>query len=366
MPPTPQAAKKDPELSIPVPPLGKLTYLASHQHKVLPQLTEAVKAYKNVTNMDGELREKFQAMDAFSKKIPPLSVVKDDFAKVDAAVKNEAQGLQDIELQVTVIKSLLTHISEEAKEAQKSLVITEQELKSAQDMQQAQALRAKLDVGPLFKVITKASEAVLAWGKVEEDPIGFVGKAFEAGDALMGALGLDTLNQKIHSLEEEANKLAWKSAVDKFKLAQVKLNELKTARASLGPPLKKAKDQYTSRKQNVPLDFDAYNKKGSFHFKSMTDLSDMLDKYSKLAQQAVTAAHHATENIHKMQGTLGTQWMANVNQDKDILEKMMTVTKRAMERAIHERDGAAGRIKIVKQQIDELEVLLSKTRLKPS
>src|SRR5262249_41971931 len=141
------AATKVPERSIPVPPLGKLSYLVPHEREVLPQLTEAVKEYTSVTDMDAQLREKFTAMDAFSKRIPPLSVVKDEFAKVNADVKLEAQNLQAISIQVQAITTQVKLFTEEAKEARKNLVITEQELKSAQDIQKAKALKAQLDMG---------------------------------------------------------------------------------------------------------------------------------------------------------------------------------------------------------------------------
>ena len=82
----------------------------------------------------------------------------------------------------------------------------------------------------------------------------------------------------------------------------------------------------------------------------------------------MTGAYHATENVNKLQrpDILGTQWMANATQDKDIVGKMLIVMERATKRAMHERDGADAHIKTLGQQIKELEVILSKTRLKPS
>jgi hypothetical protein len=365
MPPPTPAAKKDTERSIPVPPLGKLTYLASHEHQVLPQLTEAAKQFSKVTDMDGQLRERFQEVDTFSKTIPPLEAVKAEFAKTKDGVKNEAQSLQDIEVIVKTIRSLLSQIGNAAAAAHKNLLITEDDLKAANDLQRAKELRSRLDLGPLGKLIMSANKAAGAWAKAEADPIGAVGAALDLTENLLSAMGLDTLNQQIHSLEEEAGKLTWKSAIAKFKLAEQNLKDLQDAHANLVEPFKKAKDQYAFRKKDLPQAFDADNKKkkGKFYFQSMTDLSDRLKKYREFAQQAVTGAYHATESIHKMQGALGTDWMANASQDKDILEKMVTVSKRATERAIHERDGADAHIKIVQKQIDELEVLLSKTGL---
>ena len=52
--------KKDAERSIPTPPFGKITCVGSHEREVLPKLTEAVKGYTKVTDMDGQLREQFQ------------------------------------------------------------------------------------------------------------------------------------------------------------------------------------------------------------------------------------------------------------------------------------------------------------------
>jgi hypothetical protein len=369
VPPTPQPAKKDTEKSIPVPPFGKITYLASYEGKVLPQLTGAVKVYKTATDLDGQLREKFQVMDKFSKSIPPLEKVKEEFLKVDAAVKVEAQGLQDIEIVVKTIQSLLSQIGKAAVAAQKNLVITGDELKAADDERRANELKAQLNAGPfdsLNKVFKTATAAAKAWTAVEFDSFAAIGTALDLTKSVVELLGLDKLNQQIHSLEEEASKLKWKSVVAKFKLAQQQVKDLQDAHASLVGPFKKAQDQYLSRKKNVPLDFDAYNKKGKFQFKSMNDLSDMLKTYRQFAQQVVTDAYHATESIYKMQGALGTQWMSNASQDKDILEKMRIVTKRVMDRAIHERDGADAHVKIVQKQIDELEVILSKTRLKAS
>lgn len=365
--PNPQpAAKKDAEKSIPVPPLGKLTYLASHEHQVLAQITEAVKEYTKVTDLDGQLREKFEAMDKFSKTIPPLETVKAEFAKVDAAVKVEAQGLQDIEIVVKTIRSLITQIGKEAEAAHKNLLITEDDLKAANDLKKARDLRSRLDTGPLGdlnKVFASATAAAKAWTAAEFDPFAALGSALDVTTNLVGLLGLDKLNQQIASLEAEAAQLQWKSALAKFKLAAQHVKDLQEADANLKGPFNKAKDQYASRKKNVPLDFDAYNKKGKFHFESMTKLSHMLKEYHDFAQQAVTGGFNAANTIHKLQGT-GTDWMSNANQDKDILEKMVTVTKRVMERAMHEQDGANAHIKIVQKQIDELEVILSKTRLK--
>src|SRR5262249_2391563 len=141
------------------------------------------------------------------------------------------------------------------------------------------ALKAQLDMGPLASlgnVVSKANSAYFAWTAAAKNPIAAVKAAFEATDTLLSALGLDTVNQKISSLEKEAGELAWKRAVDKFKLAQGRLKAMVDLLATIGTPLKNAKEQYVSLKTNVPLDFDKYNAKGQFQFKAMTALSKML------------------------------------------------------------------------------------------
>jgi hypothetical protein len=97
----------------------------------------------------------------------------------------------------------------------------------------------------------------------------------------------------------------------------------------------------------------------------MTELSTKLAAYRATAQTAATTAHDAADTIFKTTGKLGNQWTPNIKQATDILQKMTTVTKNAMTRAIHERDGADARIKVVSAQVDALEKMLSKTRLKP-
>jgi hypothetical protein len=363
------AAKKDAEKSIDSPPFGKITYFASYEPKILPLLTEAIKSSQKAVDMDGELKERFQAMDAFSKKIPTLETVKQEFLKVDGAVKVEAQTLQDMDLIVKGIKAQWDLLTRSAKEARKNLVITADDLKAADDLQRAKKIKESLEMAPWLKALIKTGEAAIAWAKVEEDPMGTIEPTLEAIEADMELLGLDTAKQQMKALEEEAGQLQWKSVVGRFKLAQQKLEDMTTLRANLVPLIQKAQGLYKTRLANLPADFDAANlaNKGKFTFKSMTDLQTMLQQYREFAQKAVSTAHLAGESVFKLQRAdiLGTQWMSNVNQDKDIVGKMMIVMQRATQRAIHERDGADNRIKILGKQISELEVILSKTRLRP-
>jgi len=362
----PAGAKKDAEKSIAAPPFGKITYFASYESKILPLLAEALKGSEKAVDMDGELKERFQVMDAFSKKIPTLDVVKQEFAKVDNAVKLEAQNVQGLELHVKGIRAQWDLLTKAAREAHKNLLISADDLKAADDLQRAAKIKESLEMAPWLKLLIHTGEAAVAWAKVEEDPMGTVGPTLEVLKDEMEVLGLDKANQQMKALQEEAAHLQWKSVVAKFKLAQQKLQDMTGLRANLIPLIQKAQDLYKTIGNNLPGDFDSANKNGRFQFKSMTDLQDMLHKYREFAQQAVSTAYHATESVNKLQrpDVLGTQWMADVNQDKDIVGKMLIVMERATKRAIHERDGADAHIKILGQQIKELEVMLSKTRLK--
>jgi hypothetical protein len=358
-----------PSKNIPVPPFGKIEYLADHERQVLPLLTAAVKEYKSVADMDTHLKEQFADMDAFSKKIPSIEAVKADFLKIDGDVKMEAKLLQSLKSQVTTVRTLLHLLTEEAKEAKKSLVIDDQDMKAASDVERAEALQKQLDIGPLATLadfVSKANGAYFAWDNVEKNPIAMVTNAMAASDVLLKIFGVDTVNQQIASLEKEAGELKLKSVVARFKLAQGRLAAMKNLEGQIAPALKDVSEQYAAAKASLPTDFDDANKKGQFHFNSLIELSKKLADYRTITQNAATAAHEASDNIFKTSGKLGTQWTPNIAQAKDILQKMMTVTKNAMNRAIHERDGADAHIKIVSKQIDELEKMLSKTRLKPS
>jgi hypothetical protein len=216
-------------------------------------------------------------------------------------------------------------------------------------------------MGPWLKAAVKGLKASSALAKIETDPASAVAGVVEYVQALIDAVNYE----QAKPLEEEAAKLQWKSVVARFKLAQQDIKNVEKLRDELKPLVKKAADLYNTRLKNLHGDFDGYNK-GKFTFKSMTDLQGMLQKYHEFAQQAVLTASHAANDVNKLQrGSLGTQWMANVNQDKDIVGKMLVVMERATKRAIHERDGADAHIKTLGQQVKELEVMLSKTSLKP-
>ncbi len=338
-------------------PKGKIMVLAAKQAAVTPNLNKAIDYYDKMSSAYLTAQENASTMHQLVEALGPLDNVEAEARQLankpgNRELKNEAHIARGAELQLKHFAQTLKLAETEARSAAAQLTISEDDLKEAENLENAKKLRdavakdrAALD--GFLKFVSQAADiASLAVG----DPISKASAAVSTVGRLMDMVDeVNPLVKEAGRLEEEAAKIHMTSVRAKVASAKDHLTSLRQQLGELKSLFPEFQDLLKNSNATYEANYDQAAKKtsGRFNYDSLRKAVTAAQNSVEATRRSYEMAYGVRENIRQINAHAGddSAWMAFPGEGRKVLGSMYDESKPVFDWAVKERPIAEALLK---------------------